>query len=151
MKKIPTGYFAVIFEEKQSKTFGVRFPDLPGIVTYGHSFDEAVENAQEALEVALETDFDRDQPLPICKKPTPKKGEKVVFITLEPEIWMAYLLRSWREKAGLSQKQLAQKLEISFQAYQRMERPGRSNLTVNTLTRIARALNKELVFDVRAA
>lgn len=151
MKQIPTGYFAIIFQEKQSKTFGVRFPDLPGVVTFGRHFDAAVENAEEALAAALETDFDRDQPLPNCQKPKAKKGEKVVFITLEPEIWMAYLLRSWRERAGLSQKQLAEKLGISFQAYQRMERPGRSNLTVSTLTRIARALKKELVLDVRAA
>lgn len=148
MKMIPAGYYAVIFFEKKSKTHGVRFPDHPGIVTYGKTHEEAIEMAQEALSVALESEFDRDQPLPSSHKPKAKGGNKVVFIPLEPEVRMAYLLRRWREDAGLSQKQLAERLEISFQAYQRMERPGRSNLTIATLQRIAQALHKTLVLDV---
>lgn len=149
MKQIPEGYYAVIFYEKKSKTYGVRFADHPGIVTYGRTFEEAIKMAEEALSAALESDFDRDQPLPVNHKPKSKHGEKIVFIFLEPEIRMAYLLRAWREDAGLSQKQLAERLEVSFQAYQRMERPGRSNLTVATLQRIAQALHKSLMIDVR--
>lgn len=151
MKNIPDGYYAIIFYERESRTFGVRFPDHPGIVTYGHSFEESVDMAQEALAAALETGFDRQQQLPECHRPKAKRGRRVVFIPIEPEIRMAYVLRRWREGAGLSQKQLSQRLGISFQAYQRMERPGRSNLTVSTLQRIARALNKKLVLDVRDA
>ena len=48
-----------------------------------------------------------------------------------------------------TQKQLAAKLGISYQAYQRMERPGRSNVTVHTLERIAEALGSELILDMR--
>lgn len=149
MRHVPEGYYAIIFHEKKSKTYGVQFPDHPGIVTYGQTFEEAVEMAQEALSAALESDFDRDQPLPTSHRPKSKRGKKTAFIPLEPEIRMAYLLRSWRENADLSQKQLADRLGISFQAYQRMERPGRSNLTITTLQRIARALNKALLLDVR--
>ena len=149
MRQMPEGYFAVIFFEKESKTYGVRFPDHPGIVTYGQTFKEAVEMAQEALSAALESDFDRKQALPASHRPRVREGEKAVLIPLEPEVKMAYLLRNWREDAGLSQKQLAARLDISFQAYQRMERPGRSNLTVATLQRIAQALNKQLILDVR--
>ncbi|MBM4356115.1 MAG: helix-turn-helix transcriptional regulator [Deltaproteobacteria bacterium] len=58
---------------------------------------------------------------------------------------MAYVLRDWREDAGLTQQEVAARLGVSYQAYQRMERPGRSNLTVATLDRIARALQRELV------
>lgn len=149
MKHIPDGYYAKIFYEKKSKTYGVKFPDFPGIITFGHSFDEAVEMAKEALSTSLESDFDRSQPLPATKyKPKSKNSEKLVFIPLEPDIRLAYLIRSWREKAKLSQKQLAQRLGISFQAYQRMERPGHSNLTVATLQRIAQAIKKALIIDV---
>lgn len=151
MKHIPEGYYAVIFYEKGSKTYGVRFPDHPGIVTFGYSFEEAATMAEEALSAALESEFDRHQTLPMSHRPKLKRGEKLIFVILEPEIRTAYLLRSWRESAGLSQKQLAERLGISFQAYQRMERPGRSNLTVSTLQRIATALNKELILDLRAA
>lgn len=151
MKQIPEGYYAVIFFEKESRTYGVRFPDHPGIVTYGQTFEEAVEMAKEALSALFESEFDRKQPLPTSHKPRTKTGDKTVFVPLMPEIRLAYLIRSWREDAGLSQKQLAERLGISFQAYQRMERPGRSNLTVATLQRIAQALNKALILDVRDA
>jgi transcriptional regulator with XRE-family HTH domain len=66
-------------------------------------------------------------------------------------VWVAYLIRSWREAAGLSQKELAAKLGVSYQSYQRMERPGRSNLTVETLERIAEALDSQLILEIRPA
>lgn len=151
MKQTSDGYYAAIFLEKKSKTYGVRFPDFPGIITFAKTFEKSVKMASEALSAALESDFDRNQPLPIGHKIKAKKGEKIVFIPIEPEVKTAYLLRSWRENSGLTQKQLAERLDISFQAYQRMERPGRSNLTIATLQRIAEALNKHLVIDVQAA
>lgn len=151
MKQIPDGYHAVIFLERKSKTHGVRFPDFPGIVTFGHSVAEAIDMAHEALSATLASDFDRAQPLPVARKPKKKRGEKTVFVPIEPEIKTAYLLRYWRENAGLTQKKLAERLGVSFQAYQRMERPGRSNLTVATLQRIAAALHKFLVLELRTA
>ena len=78
-----------------------------------------------------------------------KAGQKVVFILLEAEVRTAYMLRDWREQAALTQKELAKRLNISYQAYQRMERPGRSNLTVNTLDRVAEALHRELVIELQ--
>lgn len=148
MKKFPDGYHAVIFFENDSKTYGVRFPDFPGIITYGKTFDEAKEMAAEALSLALESDFDRHQPLPTPRRAKARPGEKTVFIPMDPEVKTAYLIRKWRESSGLTQKQLAGRLGVSFQAYQRMERPGRSNLTVATLQRIATALNGHLELDL---
>lgn len=147
--RIPEGYYAVLFPEWKSETIGVKFPEHPGIVTYGHDMKEAEKNACEALNVALESDFDRRVPLPSSHKPKIKSRERIIFVSIEPAIRMAYLLRAWREKAGFTQKQMAERLQISFQAYQRMERPGRSNLTVATLERIARALDAKLILDLR--
>ena len=146
---VPEGYFAVLYKEGKSGTIGVRFPEHPGVITYGQDHEEAIEMAREALSAALESDFERGVELPAAKKPKAQQGEKVVFIRLEPEIWMAYLLRHWREQSKFTQKQLAAKLGISYQAYQRMERPGRSNVTVHTLERIAEALGSELILDMR--
>lgn len=50
---------------------------------------------------------------------------------------------------GLTQKEMAKRLGVSYQAYQRMERPGRSNLTVETLEKIAASLHGELIIDLR--
>ena len=144
---VPNGYFAIL--EKDEDTILVQFPQHPTINTFGYDWEHAEEMAQEALSAALEADFERGYKLPPVKKPRAKKGRKVVFVPLEPEVRTAYMLRAWRKEAGLTQKQMAKRLGVSYQAYQRMERPGRSNLTVNTLERVARALDKQLLIEMQ--
>ena len=42
--------------------FGVVFPDIPGVGAMGHSVDEALRNAEEALrDYAVETEKDGDE------------------------------------------------------------------------------------------
>lgn len=145
-----TGYYAFLIPDKSSGTVGVVFPDHPGVVTYGNDREHALEMAAEALNASLESEYDRNRPLPAArKKPKAQKGREAVFIELDPEIRTAFLVRSWREKSGLSQAQMARRMGISTQAYQRMERPGRSNLTVATLSRITAALGKQLIVEAR--
>ena len=145
-----TGYYAILYKDPEDGTTNVEFPDHPNIVTYGLDRDHAVEMAEEALNATLESEVERGLPLPApSKKPRAGRGREVIFVPLHPEVRTAFLLRSWREQAGLSQRQVARRLGISTQAYQRMERPGRSNLTVATLDRIASALGRRLVIDAR--
>lgn len=146
---IPEGYFAILKRDKASGSVGVRFAEHPDVITYGDDFEHAEEMAKEALCAALESDFERGVELPTAKRPKLARGEKTIFIRLDPDIWVAYLLRYWRERSGLTQKDLASRLGISYQAYQRMERPGRSNVTVQTLERIAEALGGQLIVDLR--
>lgn len=49
------GYEIRLIPDRESGYFAVRFPDFPGIVTGGYSLQEAVKNAQEALEITMET------------------------------------------------------------------------------------------------
>lgn len=146
--RVPEGYFAVLFNEPESGTVGVRFAEHPGVITFGKDLAEAKIAAGEALNAALESDFDRNLRLPPSKKPRLAKGERLFFVRLDPEVRTAYLLRAWREEAMLTQQTMAQRLGISYQAYQRMERPGRSNLTVATLEKIAECLGRRLVVDI---
>lgn len=146
---VSKGYYAVLFREPESKTIGVRFPDHPSVITYGQDWEEAEKNAHEALSAALETEFERNMPLPKASKPKAKKEERIVFISIDPEVRTAYLLRAWRKKAGLTQKEISAQLGISFQAYQRMERPGKANLTIKTLKKIANILQGELILDLQ--
>jgi len=145
---LPNGYFAILYREASSRTIGVRFPEHPGVVTYGSTWDEARDNAREALSAALETDYERGYQLPAARRHKARRGERVIFVQLDPEVLTAYLLRSWREESGLTQQALAKRLGISYQAYQRMERPGRSNLTVATLEKVASALGRKLVIGL---
>ncbi|MCL4233738.1 MAG: type II toxin-antitoxin system HicB family antitoxin [Deltaproteobacteria bacterium] len=143
-----TGYWALLYEDPEDGTIVVEFPDHPTVITYGNDREDAIEMGREALNAALESDYDRHVPLPTpSNKPRAKKGHESVFIPLEPDVRTAFLVRGWREASGLSQSQMAKRMGISTQAYQRMERPGRSNLTVATLDRIAHAVGKRLVLN----
>jgi antitoxin HicB len=140
------GYWAILVPDKKSGTIGVVFPDHPNIITYGNDREQAIEMGAEALNATLEVEFDRHLPLPRPSgKPKTKTGREAVYISLDPEVRTAFLVRGWREQTGLSQAQIAKRMGISTQAYQRMERPGRSNLTVATLDRITQAMGKHLV------
>ena len=149
MKDIAKSYWAIFTHDDENDTVMVRFPQHQNILTYGQDEEHALEMAEEALAATLESEFDREEPLPATRKPKAKTGEKLVLVRVEPQVWMAYMLREWRKDAGLSQKQLASKLGVSYQAYQRMERPGRSNLTVDTLERIATCLGFELTIGLK--
>lgn len=46
-------YFAV-FEPDSGGNYNVSFPDFPGCVTFGHSFEEARRRAHELLKIWLE-------------------------------------------------------------------------------------------------
>lgn len=145
---VPSGYYAVLRADDDGNVL-VRFPQHPGVNTFGRDWEEAEDMASEALNVALESDFDRGIKLPALRKPRVGKDERVVLVPLEAEVRMAFVLRKWREDAGFTQQEMASRLSVSYQAYQRMERPGRSNLTVSTLDRIARALDRDLVISVQ--
>ena len=49
------GYEIKIIPDRESGYFAVRFPDFPGIVTGGHSLEQAIRNGNEALEVTIDT------------------------------------------------------------------------------------------------
>jgi predicted RNase H-like HicB family nuclease len=46
-------YIALIHKEADS-SYGVSFPDVPGVITAGESIDEAMQKAVEVLEFAAE-------------------------------------------------------------------------------------------------
>jgi predicted RNase H-like HicB family nuclease len=58
------GYEIKIIPDKESGYFAVRFPDFPNIITGGYDFREAIKNAQEALDLTIETMRKNKIPLP---------------------------------------------------------------------------------------
>lgn len=68
--------FRVRIEIDEDGVFVAEVPALPGCVTQGSTREEAVENAQEAIAVYLESLKARDEPIP------PSIDEEVVDITL---------------------------------------------------------------------
>ncbi len=62
---------------------------------------------------------------------------------------LAVRIASLREERGLTQLALARKLKISQQALSSLEDPSSANYTLGTLQRIATALKKDLVVELR--
>jgi predicted RNase H-like HicB family nuclease len=58
-------YSIVIHKDKDSD-YGVTVPDIPGCYSAGSSYDEALQNAVEAIECHLEGLLLDDEPLPIA-------------------------------------------------------------------------------------
>lgn len=125
--------------EKQEDCYLVSFPDLENIATYGNSLDEALRNAEEALNGCIESDFERNFRIP---EPSELQGETVYRIAVAPHIAVAIMLRKLR--ADQTQMEIARKLNISYQVYQRLENPRKANPTVKTMEKIAQVFGKRV-------
>lgn len=136
-------YYARI--TKSGPDFIVAFPEFPNINTYGKSLEKALAEAREALNGTLETEFERGYALP---EPG-KHGDKRSYhpISVLPHVEIAYALKRMRN--GHSQTEIARKLGITYQSYQKLENPRKCNPTVKTLERIGEVLGKELVISWR--
>ncbi|MDR1972704.1 MAG: type II toxin-antitoxin system HicB family antitoxin [Treponema sp.] len=122
--------------EKDGDMFIVQFPDMPNIQTFGNTHEEALAMAREALEGCLESDISRGLviPPPACKEGYP--------VPVAPHIVLSLRLRELRGEQ--SQTDIARRLGLSYQSYQRLENPRKANPTVKTLERIARVYGREL-------
>ena len=123
--------------------FIVEFPDVPNAVTYGHSVDESLAMASEALNGVLESDIAHGFSLPESRSGS---GEGFYPIQVEPHILIAWELRKLR--GDRPQSEIAARLGLSYQAYQRLENPMKGNPTVKTLQKVAQAFGKRLQIEL---
>lgn len=124
--------------ESIKDTFLVIFPDLPNVQTYGATKEEALLNAEDALNGCLASDVARGL-LP----PEPgyrKKGSHAIEVA--PHIVVAIQLRQLRGE--LSQSEIAKRLKITYQSYQLLENPVKGNPTIKNLERVAKVMGKKL-------
>ena len=122
--------------EKEGNEYIAQFPDMPNIATCGFTHEHALEMAKEALEGCLESDISRGIPIP---PPDFSGGYPVV---VSSHIALSLRLRSLRGER--TQTEIASKLGLTYQAYQRLENPRKANPTVKTLEKIARVYGREL-------
>lgn len=124
---------------KEEDSFLVTFPDLENVVTFGATIEEAIQNAEDALNGCLASDFERNFVIP---EPSIITGEDIHTITVASHVAVAILLRKLR--ANASQVEIARKLNIAYQVYQRLENPRKANPTLKTLEKIARVFGKHV-------
>jgi len=122
--------------EKNGDMLIVQFPDMPNIQTFGYTHEEALAMAKEALEGCLESDISHGNEIP----PPAFSGGYPVSVASH----IALSLRLRELRGNQSQTDIAQKLGLTYQAYQRLENPRKANPTVKTLEKIAHAYGREL-------
>ncbi|MDR0339847.1 MAG: type II toxin-antitoxin system HicB family antitoxin [Desulfovibrio sp.] len=132
-------YHCVI--EQEGDEYIAQFPDMPNVVTGGFSYAEALRLAKEALDGVLASEVAHGSPVP---PPSFQGGHPVPVAS---HIAVALQLRDLRGEK--SQTEIARKLGLTYQAYQRLENPQRANPTLKTLEKIAGAFGKELSVTIR--
>ncbi|MDR1596775.1 MAG: type II toxin-antitoxin system HicB family antitoxin [Treponema sp.] len=85
MRKIT---YLAVFEVDENPGISVCFPDVPGCVSYGDSFDHALQMAKEALSLHIYGMEKDGEPLPerTDKIPETGAGDMVVPISVYPDI-----------------------------------------------------------------
>ncbi|MBC7427279.1 MAG: type II toxin-antitoxin system HicB family antitoxin [Bacteriovorax sp.] len=121
----------------------VEFPDLDGCFSFGDTLEEALFNAREALDLYLENAID-----PKWKVPAPKarKGSKFFWVTPSLEIAIPLTIRYLRELSNLTQPEIARRVNMKVQQYQKLEYPKKSNPTTKSLISVADELGYEIEF-----
>ena len=110
--------------------------ELDGCITQADSMEELLYNMKEALDLYLdEPDFSKKIfPFP---DENIKESENILKIKVNTQIAFAFYLRMLRLKHHLTQKQVAQMLELkNLYSYQRLESSKKANPELKTLGKI---------------
>lgn len=131
-------YYTAKIDIADDGKYYVMFPDYPTVNTYGNNIEHAKEMALEALEMALEADIDEGFEMPESNE---YAGDDYYKIPVSDHIALPYKIKKLRGKR--TQSEIAHALNVSRQAYQKLENPKKCNPTIKTLEKVAK------VFDIR--
>jgi antitoxin HicB len=115
--------YPVKLELDTNNTYLVTFPDIPEAVSVGDDEDEALLNALDALESAIEIYFDEKREIPLPSKP--KKGQPVV--TLPALVVSKVLLANEMVRQGIRKSELARRLNVHMPQVDRLLDPRHSS------------------------
>ncbi|MCL2205096.1 MAG: type II toxin-antitoxin system HicB family antitoxin [Treponema sp.] len=113
-----------------------------GILTDGASLDHAKEMASEAVSGLIETFLEHNIPFSI---PPENYNPDYYAIRLEPGLSFALWLRNQRKARNMSLADVAEKMGIKYQVYQKLENPRKTNPTLKTLCKIERIFGEQLL------
>ena len=118
---------------KEGKFF-VQFPDIPNAITLGNTQEEALSMASDVLNGILSSHLDNGYPI---SEPKYNAGYSV---EVSPKVAFAMELR--KARANHTQKEVAEKAGMSYQQYQRLENPHKTNPTLETLYKLQKVFNR---------
>jgi antitoxin HicB len=140
-KVIELNYGAKI--KPDGKGFLITFRDIPNAFTYGDSYDEALFNAREVLDLMLLDHIEKGERIP--RPSNLRKGE--MLIAPSPDVAAPVLLHLLRSEIKRSMGQVAKTMHVPYQSYQRME--SGKNLTMKSIKRAAEAMGAIVEIRIR--
>lgn len=127
--------------EEEREAYNIEFPDVPGAISCAFSMQEALEYAQDALDMILEEVLEGRMAMPQRKtEPDESKG----LFRVDVGARTATALEIYKAKGGLKSAAVAKKMGMSPQSFTRLLKPS-SNVSVAMLDRFAKAVGKKLV------
>jgi antitoxin HicB len=136
-------YPAVV--HKEETCFKVTFPDFPGCAAQGSNTKELTDKAESALSECIVNLNASKKRIP---DPSTLEGNNVLYVNIQPEVAIPILLKKMRKEMNLSQKEVADQINVTYQAYQRLENVARFNPTIKTLQKVSKALGKKVTIDI---
>jgi len=115
--------YPVNLELDTNNSYLVTFPDIPEAISAGDDEDEALLNALDALQSAIEIYFDEKRELPMPSKP--KKGQPVVI--LPALVVSKVLLANEMLRQGVRKAELARRLNVHMPQVDRLLDPRHSS------------------------
>ena len=136
----------VLDEEERAATgreaYTVTFPDVYGATTGGWSWEEALENAEDALVAALGSYYYLKQDLPLPSDV--KEGQQP--IALRPVAAAKVALNTALRKRGMTKVALAEKLGITESAVRKLCNPDHHS-HMSTIERALKVVGLSLVIE----
>lgn len=130
---------ANIIWSEGDEVFEVSFPDFPGYITFGATREEAEIMASDALSGIPESMIKRSLDIP-----TASKAKGSTLIAPASLVAFALWLRARRSASGLTRTDVADKLGVKYQVYQKLENPETANLSLITITKLERVFGETL-------
>jgi len=106
---------------KEGKGFWAQCIELKGCFTQANSLKELQTNMKEALNLYVEESDDSDD-VAALPDHSIKLKKNIVTVAVDPQVAFAFLVRYYRIKQGMTQREAAKKLGFpSIYSYQRLE------------------------------
>src|SRR5690242_2699600 len=123
---------------KEGRATLIEFPGCPGCQTFAESGQDVCAVAREALEGWLEAHLILGD-APPAPGPSRRIDRRHLAVTINPALAVRLQLRWARLRLGISQAELARRVNVSRQQISLLESPD-ANLTLGTLEKVVRAL-----------
>lgn len=131
---------------KNGDGYFLQFIVFPSAATEGKTKEEMMENARDVLSLVIGSRIDDNKDIPEPSKI--KCPINVIYVKPYPDVALPIEFRRIRRRLDLTQTDVALRMKVKFQQYQKLESARKFNPTIKTLKKVAKALGKEIVIEL---